>query len=67
MLPSTDSEICSNTVHEGYEMLYSILALLVAFWVVGLLMNVGGGLIHTLLVLALVIFVFDVIRKRRAI
>ena len=48
-------------------MLYSILALLVAVWVVGLVMNIGGGFIHTILVLALVIFIYDVIRKRSSI
>ena len=45
-------------------MLYSIIALLLAFWIVGLLMHVGGGLIHTLLVLALVVFVYDMITGR---
>jgi Family of unknown function (DUF5670) len=45
-------------------MLYSIIALLVAFWLVGLVMHIGGGFIHTLLVLALVVFVFDLITGR---
>lgn len=48
-------------------MLYSIIALLVAFWLVGLLMHVGGGLIHTLLVLAAVIFVYDLLTGRAAV
>ena len=47
-------------------MLYTIIALLVAFWLVGLVAHVGGGFIHTLLVLAAVIFVFDLITGRRA-
>ncbi len=45
-------------------MLYSIIALLLAFWIVGLLTHVGGGLIHTLLVVALVVFVYDLITGR---
>ena len=45
-------------------MLYSLIALLVAFWLVGLVMHIGGGFIHTLLVLALVVFVFDLITGR---
>ena len=45
-------------------MLYSIMALLVAFWVVGLVMHIGGGLIHTLLVVELVLFVFNLITGR---
>jgi Family of unknown function (DUF5670) len=45
-------------------MLYSIIALLVAFWLVGLFMHIGGSFIHTLLVLALVVFVFNLITGR---
>ncbi|CAN5690959.1 hypothetical protein BH10CYA1_BH10CYA1_04190 [soil metagenome] len=47
-------------------MLYSIIALLLAFWVVGLFMHIGGGLIHTLLALALVVFVYNLLTGRRA-
>jgi hypothetical protein len=45
-------------------MLYSIISLLVALWLIGLLMHVGGGFIHTLLVIAGVIFVYDLITGR---
>jgi hypothetical protein len=45
-------------------MIYSIIALLIAFWVVGLFMHIGGGFIHTLLALALVVFVFDMLVGR---
>ncbi|MDR3616353.1 MAG: lmo0937 family membrane protein [Candidatus Obscuribacterales bacterium] len=47
-------------------MIYTIVSLLLAFWLVGLFMHIGGGFIHTLLVLALVVFVFDLISGRRA-
>ncbi len=52
---------------EEKVMLYTIIALLVAFWLVGLVAHVGGGFIHTLLVLAAVIFVFDLVTGRRAV
>ncbi len=45
-------------------MLYTIMALLVTFWLVGLVMHIGGGFIHTLLVLALAVFIFDMITGR---
>jgi hypothetical protein len=47
-------------------MLYTLIGLLLLFWVVGLVAHVGGGLIHLLLVVALCIFVFDLITGRRA-
>ena len=47
-------------------MIYSIISLLVAFWLVGLFMHIGGGFIHTLLVLAAVVFVYDLLTGSRA-
>jgi hypothetical protein len=48
-------------------MLYTILSLLVFFWIIGLVANIGGPFIHTLLVIALAIFLFDMISGRRAV
>ena len=39
-------------------MLWTILAILLVLWLVGVLANVGGGLIHLLLVVAAVVLVF---------
>lgn len=47
-------------------MLYTLITLLLLFWVVGLVANIGGPFIHTLLVLALVVFLFDMISGRTA-
>jgi hypothetical protein len=47
-------------------MIYSLITLLVVFWLLGLVGHVGGAFIHGLLVLALVIFVFDLLTGRRA-
>lgn len=46
-------------------MLYTLISILILFWIVGLFMNIGGGLIHTLLVIALCIFLYDVFIGRR--
>ncbi|HEY9678954.1 MAG TPA: lmo0937 family membrane protein [Drouetiella sp.] len=45
-------------------MLYTLISLLVLFWLVGLFAHIGGSFIHGLLVLALAIFVFDLITGR---
>jgi hypothetical protein len=37
------------------------------FWIIGLVSNIGGPLIHTLLVIAVAIFLFDLIVGRRAV
>lgn len=48
-------------------MLWTIIGVLVILWVLGLLVNIGGGLIHLLLVLALIILVFNLLQGRRKI
>lgn len=48
-------------------MLWTIVAILVVLWILGLVGNIGGGLIHLLLVVALVVFVFNLISGRRAV
>lgn len=47
------------------KMIYTLISLLVLFWLVGLVAHVGGGFIHGLLVLALIVFVFDLLTGRR--
>ena len=47
-------------------LLWTIICLLVALWIVGLVVHVGGGLIHLLIVVALVLFVFNLISGRGA-
>ncbi len=47
-------------------MIYTIISLLVLFWLVGLVAHIGGSFIHTLLVLALVVFVFNLVTSRKS-
>ncbi len=48
-------------------MLYALAVILVILWLLGFLaFHVGGGLIHLLLVIALVVIVYQVITGRRA-
>ena len=46
-------------------MIKSILSLLLFFWVLGLIFDIAGGLIHILLVIAVVGFIFDFITGRK--
>ena len=48
-------------------MLWTIIAILFALWLLGLIANVGGGLIHLLLVVALVVFVVNLLTGRRTV
>jgi hypothetical protein len=47
-------------------MLWTIFVILVVLWLLGFSLNVGGGLIHALLVIALVVLVFNLLTGRRA-
>jgi hypothetical protein len=49
------------------EMLWTILVILLVLWLIGLLSNVGGGLIHLLLVVAVVVLVINLVTGRRAV
>ena len=48
-------------------MLYTIIGVLLVLWLLGFSMHVGGGLIHALLVIAIVVFLFNLISGRRSI
>ena len=48
-------------------MLWTILVILLVLWLVGLLANVGGGLIHLLLVVAAIVLVINLVTGRRAV
>ncbi|HEY5588751.1 MAG TPA: lmo0937 family membrane protein [Candidatus Paceibacterota bacterium] len=40
-------------------------AIVVCFWVLGLIFSIGGGMIHMLLVIAVIVFIVDMISKKR--
>jgi hypothetical protein len=47
-------------------MLYTIAAVIFVLWLLGFSMHVGGGLIHALLVIAVIVIVFNVLSGRRS-
>ena len=48
-------------------MLRFIVGLLVILWLLGFIVKIGGGLIHLLLIVALIVFIYDLISRRRTI
>jgi len=48
-------------------MLWTIFAILLVLWLIGLLSNVGGSLIHLLLVVAVVVLIINLVTGRRAV
>ena len=46
-------------------MLWTIVVILVLLWALGLFTHIAGGLIHLLLVIAVVLIVVNLIRGRR--
>jgi hypothetical protein len=49
------------------SILYIIGAVLVALWLIGFLLHIGGGLIHIILVIAVIVFLFQFLTGRRSV
>jgi hypothetical protein len=48
-------------------MLWAILVILVVLWALGLIGSIGGGLIHLLLVLAVIVLAVQLLSGRRSV
>ncbi len=55
-----------NNKKRRFIMLYTILGILLVLWLLGFSMHVGGGLIHALLVIAVVVFLVNFFSGRRS-
>jgi len=56
-----------KTLRKGDSiMLWTIVGILLVLWLLGFSMNVGGGLIHALLVIAVLVFAFNLLSGRRS-
>jgi hypothetical protein len=47
-------------------MLWTIVGILLLLWILGFALHIGGGLIHIILVIAVVVFLFNLISGRRS-
>ncbi len=48
------------------NILWTIVVILVVLWLLGFLFNVGGGLVHILLVIAVIVLAYNLLTGRRA-
>lgn len=45
-------------------MIWTIIGIILLLWILGVLFEIAGGLVHLLLVVALVVFIINMIRGR---
>jgi hypothetical protein len=48
------------------NVLWAVVVVLVVLWLLGLIIHIGGGLIHLLLVVALIVLIYNLITRSRA-
>ena len=49
------------------NILWTIIVILFVLWLIGLVAHIGGGLIHLLLVIAVIVFVINLITGRKTV
>jgi hypothetical protein len=49
------------------NILWTVLVIVVVLWLLGFVLNVGGGLIHVLLIVAVIIVLYNLLTGRRTI
>jgi len=47
-------------------MIWTVVGIVILMWILGFSFQIGGGLIHLLLVVALIVAIFNLISGRRA-
>ena len=48
-------------------MLWTVLVILLVLWLLGFICHVGGGMIHLLLVIAVIVLVVNLLQGRRSV
>jgi uncharacterized membrane protein YtjA (UPF0391 family) len=56
-----------KVAREDKPMLWTLIVLLLVFWLLGFAFDVAGGIVHVLLVIALVLFVVNLLSGRRTV
>ncbi|SER48136.1 hypothetical protein SAMN04487944_10523 [Gracilibacillus ureilyticus] len=44
-------------------MIWTIIGILLLIWIIGFLLDFAGGIIHILLVIALIVFIYKMIKR----
>jgi hypothetical protein len=62
-----ESNADSTLIAKGGKapMLWTILVILLILWLLGFSFHIGGGLIHLLLVIAVIVLIFNLVSGRR--
>ena len=55
----------SGSKREGHSMLWTIAIILLVLWILGFSLHIAGGLIHILIVVAVIVVIFQLITGRR--
>jgi hypothetical protein len=55
----------SHTMERGLIVLWTIFVIMLIMWLLGFSLHVGGGLIHLLLIVAVVVLVFNLVTGSR--
>ena len=48
------------------QLIWTLIVILFVLWLVGLVVHIGGGLIHILLVIAVILLIFNLLTGRGA-
>lgn len=51
---------------EVFQVLWTIIGILIILWILGFSFQIGGGLIHLILVIAVIVLIIQLITGRRA-
>jgi hypothetical protein len=65
-LPADSKPGLSARFEKGKYMLWTIFVVILVLWLLGFSLHLGGGLIHLLLVVALIVLVFNLVSGRRS-
>lgn len=63
--PDDEHHIEIELTKENEAMLWTILVILLILWLLGFSFHLGGGLIHILLVIAVIVLVINLVSGRR--
>lgn len=67
-LPSNNAcTVVFSNAHRRSDMLWTVFVVLLILWLLGFSLHIGGGLIHLLLVIGLIVLVFNLVSGRRAV
>jgi hypothetical protein len=56
----------ARATQKGKPMLWTIFVILLILWLLGFTLHIGGGLIHILIVLAVIVLIVNLVSGRRA-